>query len=304
MAYDHDATVTSSGIIFTMNLTRSCLAAATVLGVILIPSPAHAGLVQQDSLTSAHNSWAAKSVTIDCPGGTRVLGMGGWTNAGSGSVMLTGIEPDPAMRSVTASAHELPGFTGRWSVTVTVVCGPEALHPERVDSMGLSAATAVCPTSKILYASGFSLPDPAGMQYVDKVVPNQGMDRVSVHADSTDGSQVAVEAVGVCADDMPRWERTEATSPFNADSPKTVSAPRPDLHVDSGSWMFGSGALVRAPGHVFIDGLAPAAHQDLAWARASAANIQGPALMPGADPVQDEDGWEMDVHGTYIGSWH
>jgi hypothetical protein len=74
------------------------------------------------------DSSASKSVTLNCPAGKRIHGVGGnaienWP--AWGSVMLNGITPNAALTSVTATAQEVDeGTANNWRVTTYAVCAP------------------------------------------------------------------------------------------------------------------------------------------------------------------------------------
>lgn len=315
-----------------MNLMRSPLAAAVALGVTLIPSPASADIPNPyfANASSLVNAADIKSVTVYCPPLKVVYGMGGWVSSNHpGAVVLTSITPDAELSSVTAVARARPGFAQPWSVSASIVCLGPMYHPERVQSVGITDAAFSCPPSKILYGAGFHLPQPSGVEYVDEVVPDEFLDGLRVHAASTVQQPVTVAAVGVCAEPMPRYERTEAGTARDAQSPKYAIAPKAEMTVDSGSWIFGVGAAVVGQGHVFIDGLSPLPNLDGGWGRATAAwTYPGSPSMPSArlgttasrltGPSGDsqvaagragltadpETGWEVEVAASCIGSWH
>lgn len=283
-----------------MRISRIALASAVVLGGILIPAPAVASPIAHTA-TSIFSGITSKSVTVHCPAGTSVFGIGGRINGDSGSVVLTAIMPDISMSSVTASGHSRPGYTGRWSITVRAVCmAPGLQQPERVITYGFTGnAWADCPSGKLLHSSGFYLPNPTGVEYVDEVEANPYYGYTRAHAHATDGSQVTVAAVSVCAYSGYLGETTRRRTAFDTESPKSAIAPPAPWPVN---WVFGAGAVIEGGGHVFIDGLGPLENLDGAWSRAVAAKTHTPmALFAAPEPAEP---WELETQATNIGSWY
>jgi len=69
-----------------------------------------------------------KSISVSCPAGTRLHGLGGMLGGGAGSVGLASLQPiGPASTggaSVTASVLRFFGYNGFWRVEVYGVCAP------------------------------------------------------------------------------------------------------------------------------------------------------------------------------------
>jgi len=93
------------------------------------------------SASSAFNSDPIKTVPVECPEGTKVVGMGGEVSKSDATdpaaivgsipaakVVFQGFEADPDLTMVTARATEVGGplgggFSGSWKVTAVAACG-------------------------------------------------------------------------------------------------------------------------------------------------------------------------------------
>ena len=75
--------------------------------------------------SSANDNTSPKTVTVTCPGGTKVLGGGGLaTNNSSGTVALTASYPSSdTVWTVTA---ERQSGSGNWTLVASVICGTAA----------------------------------------------------------------------------------------------------------------------------------------------------------------------------------
>ena len=77
---------------------------------------------------SASDSIASKSVTVFCPGNTRVIGTGYATTGGEGNIIVNTLRPSTT--SVTATASEdQDGTTAAWSVEAQAVCANQPAVP-------------------------------------------------------------------------------------------------------------------------------------------------------------------------------
>ncbi|WP_027342336.1 hypothetical protein [Hamadaea tsunoensis] len=241
----------------------------------------------------------AKSVRVDCPAGTVVFGSGGRVVDGFGGVVLTGIMPDPALRSVTAYAVARPGHKGPWGLVAYAVCLPESgLAPVRVAAIGAGyTVTASCPTATVLYGNGFLLPNADAATYADEVVPDAGLTGVTVHTAGTPPGIGGLVVYGVCAGRMDRYERTHGVSGAGPGSPKEAYAPLPDyILFDHGRWTFGAGGLVEGSATAFLDGLDPATDVAGAWASASRLETTVVGLTG--------DDYTVTTYAATIGSWY
>jgi hypothetical protein len=101
-------------------LLAMAVSLATLTGT---ASAAVAGL-QLVSVESLINSIAAKSATVSCPSGKKVIGAGGQINtAASGQVVLDEITPLPNLTGVSVVGVETGGgTTSNWSVKAYAIC--------------------------------------------------------------------------------------------------------------------------------------------------------------------------------------
>jgi hypothetical protein len=130
------------------------------VGTNVLCGPAPAGLVLV-SAHSANNSATTHTAVAECPRGTRLVSPGGNVHNGAGQALLTTVEPDAGLTSVTVVAHEdANGYGGSWSVSAYALCGQELPELELVmadtvtDSSDSKSVTAFCPRGADLHGAG------------------------------------------------------------------------------------------------------------------------------------------------------
>ena len=282
--------------------------AVTAASLVLPAAPANADVAPaRVTDESAFDTDDSKSAEAECPNGQVVFGMGGRVNNGGGQVALTTIMPGPLLRSVVVWGRALPDATQSWSVTAVAIChAPGLLEPERLTSApGQNTATAECPGQKILYSTGFRIPDADGDEFIRAAFPTNDLRHVVVRADGPGVDPGNLIAQGICANRVPQSARTQAPpTAFDSTSPKDAFAGQPDsLVTDLGSWMFGAGAeVVGAPG-VLIDALFPTPNLNSAYGRAQKASTTTGFALAGALVTADEDDWGLIVYGDDLGEW-
>ena len=85
---------------------------------------------------------APKSLTATCPAGTRVIGPGGDTTPGDGSVVLNQIRPDASLTSVTVHADEDEvGTPSNWFLQAFVICAAPPAGLELVSATSASTSS-------------------------------------------------------------------------------------------------------------------------------------------------------------------
>jgi hypothetical protein len=281
---------------------------AALAGTLLVASPAYAvtAPVRYEN-TSISDTSTTKVVQVSCPSGQSVFGAGGKVNNGGGDVILTGIMPGAALDTVTVGALARAGHKGAWSVTAYAIChAPGDQAPERVSAVGpLWSATATCPTGKLVYGNGFAIANATGSAFLDGIVPDAYLGHVDVHARGTDIGAFNLFAYAICALPMSRAQRTQMTVGGNLFTPTTVTAPKPDMFHDYGSWIFSAGAQIIGGGDVHIDGLTPTPALDGGWARAIAVPAGSQVRAAGgSSPAAAGDDYSLTGFATCIGSWY
>jgi hypothetical protein len=174
-------------------------------------SAAIAGL-QLVSVESPINSTAAKSATVSCPAGKKVIGAGGQINtAASGRVALDEITPLPNLSGVNVVGVETGGGTaGNWSVKAYAICGNSALAGLQligaegpINSTAAKSATVSCPAGKKVIGAGGQINTAASGQVVlDEITPLpnlSGVTAVGVETGAGTGGNWSVKAYVICA---------------------------------------------------------------------------------------------------------
>ncbi len=121
---------------------------------------------------------APKSLTATCPAGTRVIGPGGDTTPGNGSVVLNQIRPDASLTSVTVHADEDEvGTPSNWFLQAFVICaapptGLELVSATSANTSANKSVVAACPSGKRLLGNGAEITGAAGQVLLDGQLPN------------------------------------------------------------------------------------------------------------------------------------
>jgi hypothetical protein len=183
--------------------------------------------LQRVSATSALNS-SNKSVTVNCPAGKRVLGVGADINAGNGQVLFDDIRPNAALTAVTVQALEdETGQSGPWSVTAYAVCADPIAGLERVattsalDSGANKPVITSCPSGKLATGVGADINAGSGQVLFNVFdVSSSGSVLVQGTEDETGFSGPwSVTAYAICAP----VARRESTTSFGSSDPKNVN---------------------------------------------------------------------------------
>lgn len=120
----------------------SALVAALVMatsGVEVVAVPAQAGGISPVWVVQAstHDSSPHKAATATCPANHPVFAAGARIVDPDGGVVLTGMIPDPALTSVTATGSARTGYSGEWSLVAFAVCDLTTSPPGRVAATAL-----------------------------------------------------------------------------------------------------------------------------------------------------------------------
>jgi hypothetical protein len=251
------------------------------------------GGMQRVAATSPLDS-SNKSVTVTCPAGKKVVGMGSDINAGNGQVGVDDFRPSTDLTSVTVQALEdQDGQAGPWNVTVYAICANPPSGLERVsgtsglNSDGFKSANATCSAGKRLLGIGSDINAGSGqVQQTSLISTNAGLGALVLADEDEDGQSGpwSVTAFGICADEA---HLQTASSTRNSTSPKLTG-----LACNEGS-MSGQGAditgglgqvgindvLVGGPGSTLIlDGVEDQTGTPNSWSQTAYA-ICGPPLQ-------------------------
>ena len=229
----------------------SAVALPTITGVVKVEAP------------SPNNSATAKSVTVTCPAGKRLINAGGYSVGDEGNVGLDDIYPDLTTNSVTVSGKETDPLDTNWWVSAVATCADEpaglelevAVSP--LSSFYVKTAVATCPGNKTLVGAGGSLEGGAGEAILDSIVPDGGVGvaatSVTVQAFESDplADDWTATAYAICADPIRGQQRI-------ADSTALGSANNGARAQCQGQVATGTGAeIVGVYGEVVIENAYP-----------------------------------------------
>ena len=245
--------------------------------------------LQHVSKSSQSPMMYSKSVTVPCPPGKRVLGVGGQINGGQfngkpGPIAIRELTPSADLTSATASAVEYAGGTpSAWDVEVFAVCADPlpglTMKPgtSLTNSLPAKTATANCPNGTQLLGTGAktsvsalqSGPLPGDVS-IEKITPN-GLTGVEVRAYETENELAAswtLSAYAICASPLPGLEVMSSVPTYSV-GPKTATAT-----CSAGKSVLGTGAAIAHAtsdvlsefGEVVFNGIVPASDSVLSSA--------------------------------------
>jgi hypothetical protein len=202
--------------------TTCAVAIAVLAGLCAAALPASAAFtnVERVSVASAQTS-AAKSITVTCPAGKKVMSAGADATPGSGDVLIDDIRPDATLSSVTVRAIEdETGTTATWYVAAYAICAPPPAGLVRVAATSPSTSagksvTAACPAGKKVVGTGAEVNGADGQILLDGIRPTLDLTKVTVNA-LEDQTQTAaswtVTAYAICSAPVTGLQRVAATT--------------------------------------------------------------------------------------------
>ncbi|MET8233445.1 hypothetical protein ABZS77_22525 [Micromonospora sp. NPDC005298] len=296
----------------TMDIARRTVAGAVavVLGTAAWAAapdrPAHAGGLAPVRVEEASESDGSgtKVVTATCPGARSVFAAGARIVNGNGGVVLTAMEPDAELTTVTVTAKARTGHASAWSVVAYATCDSSTSPPVRATATVGSASTVEvnCPGSTRVVGTGFRSEGPVDQTYVDEVGFGPGLRTVRVHAGG--GAQPAsLTAVGICKEPTqptgPPGERVETASGYDGTWPKTV------VTADAGpaAHVYAVGARVTGAGPFFLSAIVPSPNLRQAGAEAVRAS-QLPGSAAARDDAADDGEGSLTVAVLTMATFH
>lgn len=266
---------------------RTAVAATVVaaVGVVGPAGPAAADVpLRRFAASSAHDLQPGKTATAHCPDSSSVVAAGAEVvGADDGGVVLTKMAPDPALRSVSAAGQARSGQPYPWSVRAYAVCQFLTVAPQLQTSTVASASgtTAACPGRTVAYGTGFEVVGAVDHTYVDGVVFDERLQRVSVHTGGT-GTPSSVTAFAICKEPVGRaGVRDHVESVVDGSWPKTVTVR--DVFVQHR--ITGVGAQVRGGGEFFVTAMVPDPDGNQAVVRAVRASTLPAGVAAGVRQV-------------------
>ena len=138
---------------------------------------------------SLADSTAEKSVTAACPAGKRVIGGGGAIGTSDFAIqrILTGVTPNSALTTVTATGHEdEAGYGQDWTVVAYAVCAAAPAGLQRVTATSplgsdeFSQASVNCPVGKHMLGIGGTINGGAGQVLIDDLKTNAALSKATI----------------------------------------------------------------------------------------------------------------------------
>lgn len=283
----------------------SVVAVAVAAGTLVLPAaPASASYLMPTTIVtnqSTSDSIAQKSVSVGCPSGTKVVGVGAEIGYTADQVHITGIVPSLSGGAVWAHASEDDtGYLYNWKLTVTAVCAPTPSGYEVVSdyhaatSDPSASASAYCPPDKVLLGgsadihinnSGWAVP-----RNIPDVVVNQLLNSSTsegVHAfafeDGNGTSQMwTLTAYAICALPVSGLETVRSYGTYSRDDTRYELLTCPE-----GKHVLGVG------GTIFPD------TGEVSFTRVEPGTYNGDDFVA-VEAVEDQDGLSEDVH---LGYW-
>jgi len=214
---------------------------------------------------SANNSSTTKTVTVDCPAGTTVIGGGGYVGGTTNQAFITGLEPVVAMNGTgyrTTATEDETGYAGDWYVVGYALCAPAPAGLEyrsastTSSSQSSQGVSATCTTGKQVLGTGavvngggrevglsHMLPTPDALTHVAAVA----------HEDETGyGGMWSVTAFAVCANPPPRLQRVIAFPTTHRNSAVAVCPDGTQVHGIGGYLSGGWGEVRLVGAHPFF----------------------------------------------------
>jgi hypothetical protein len=156
---------------------------------------------------SPQNTSSPKNVTVSCPPGLKVYGIGAEIINGQGNVTLDDLDIDESLTFVDVGAYGWHGTTvaNAWAVRAYAVCGTPASTMRRVKAQEPSTwlDTALyspsCPAGTSLTGVGGELSGAQGDAVFDDLKPDLDQNRAFVQAQDIGAGGWTTAAYGVCA---------------------------------------------------------------------------------------------------------
>jgi hypothetical protein len=247
----------------------SVVAATAVAAGAVVAAPAEAAVpgLQYVVGHTGFDSTVYKSVTVSCPAGLSVVGLGFELAGAVGSVVLDDFIPNAT--SVTVGAGEVvgpgepsDGTTASWSVGATAVCAV-ALPGLRIVSQtsafttgGRRAITATCPGGTQLVGAGSSLSNGWGQISVQSLdLTSTGATASAIQDEDGYSGSWSVTAYAICANPLPGLHIVLATNQFGGTPQRVATATCPSgQRVTGGGWNIGGLEQVLAVDMFVADG--------------------------------------------------
>lgn len=185
---------------------------------------------------SANDASSPKDAVASCTGNDRLVGMGAKIEGGQGEVLLTGMVPDLATDSVTATGVENVAVGTAWQAIAWAICAPVGTEPANLaveDDVAVAVPAspktvdAQCQGNSIVYSVGFILTEDDGKVAIDEVEFDPAFTSGSVTAYTNNGlaGSWGLQTYVICGAPSPNPSLQTWTSARNSITPKTETTP-------------------------------------------------------------------------------
>jgi hypothetical protein len=125
--------------------------------------------------TSPNNS-ANKSVTVTCPAGTNVIGVGLQTDRGLGDVIIDRVAPNAGLTSVTVAGREDGALARNWDIIAYAVCanvlpGQVGVAASPPANSANKVRPAICPAGTVAIGGGGEAVGAGGRVLLRELLP-------------------------------------------------------------------------------------------------------------------------------------
>jgi hypothetical protein len=203
---------------------------------------------------STFDSVTSKSVTVFCPGNTRVIGTGYATIGAEGNIIVNTLMP--TTRFVTVSAGEdQDGTTAAWRVEAQAVCASQPVGHTIVTATSASAqapdrsANATCPAGRAVIGAGFAINSTRSGQLSVSNLTITTNTVFGVGLDDQDGfpGSWSLTTYAICANPLPGLQLVTVNSPEDSSMAKAN-----DAFCPTGKRATGQGWVMGGSGEVFL----------------------------------------------------
>ena len=157
------------------------------------------------ALNSSPNNSLNKAVTVTCPTGSNVIGVGSQTSGASlGDVIPDRITPNSGLTSVTVAAREDGTLTRNWELTAYAICAQPPPGLVRVAGSTVNSVNKIeavtCPPGAVALGAGAQVSGAADDAMFGSILPGAGTTAgaTGVEEDPVAGPWT-LTAVGICA---------------------------------------------------------------------------------------------------------
>lgn len=164
--------------------------------------------IQRVTVASASNSTSPKSVSVTCPAGLRLYGLGGELTGAVGNVFFDDLTPNAGLTSAFITAYENGAYASNWSLSGYAICANPAATMLRVsatttsDSVSPKEASAPCPSGTRVHGVGAELTGAVGNVVIDGFGPIGGTTlhgSVDAYEHGEFSGNWSATAYGICA---------------------------------------------------------------------------------------------------------